>query len=301
VTPCAEAGTRDRTGETVVQPARLFGPVCLIYPQTVPEPADRPMRRTRLEAADLGAAWREHAGEFIAWAGTPGHDSYWRFHRDLFFELLPQPGRRTLDLGCGEGRVARDLVVLGHAVVGIDAAPAMVEAAREATPGLEVHLADAAALPFEDGTFDLVVAFMSLQDIDDMEGAVRESARVLQPGGRMCLAIVHPINSAGAFNGLDGESPFVIDGSYLDRTYSADEISRNGLDITFVSEHRPIQAYTDALAAAGFLIERLREPPVPEAAVTSPRNRRWQRLPLFLHMAAVKPASPLIPPPARAP
>lgn len=247
------------------------------------------MRRTRLADADLAAAWREHAAEFIAWARTPGHDSYWRFHRDLFFELLPAPGRRTLDLGCGEGRVARDLRTLGHTVAGVDAAPVMVEAARAADPEFEVHLADAAALPFEDAAFDLVVAFMSLQDVDDLEGAVRESARVLEPGGRMCLAIVHPINSAGSFDGLDAESPFGIDGSYLDRSWYADEIRRDGLDITFVSAHRPLEAYTETLAAAGFLIERLREPAVPDEAVAVPRTRRWQRLPLFLHMRAVKP------------
>jgi SAM-dependent methyltransferase len=246
------------------------------------------MRRTRLRDADLAAAWREHAGEFIAWARTPAHDSYWLFHRDLFVELLPPPGRRTLDLGCGEGRVARDLVAAGHTVVGIDAAPAMVEAARGAEPAFEVHLADAASLPFEDGAFDLVVAFMSLQDVDDMEGAIRESARVLEPGGRLCLAIVHPINSAGSFDGLDAESPFTIDGSYLDRSYYRDDIRRGGLEIAFVSEHRPLQAYTEALTDAGLLIERLREPPVPEEAVAVARNRRWQRLPLFLHLRAVK-------------
>jgi SAM-dependent methyltransferase len=249
------------------------------------------MRRTRLADADLAAAWREHAGEFIAWARTPGHDSYFRFHRDLFFELLPRPGRRTLDLGCGEGRVARDLTAAGHTVVGVDAAPAMVEAAREADPAFEVHLADAAALPFDDGAFDLVVAFMSLQDVDDLDGALRESARVLEAGGRLCFAIVHPINSAGGFQGDEAGSPFTIDGSYLDRSHYADEIRRAGLEITFVSEHRPLQAYTEALTDAGLLIERLREPAVPEEAVTVPRNRRWQRLPLFLHVRSVKPAA----------
>ena len=68
-----------------------------------------------------------------------------------------------------------------------------------------------------------------------------------------------------------------------------DEIRRDGLDITFVGAHRPIETYAHALADAGLLIERLREPAVPEA-VTTPRNRRWQRLPLFLHIRAVKPA-----------
>jgi len=56
-----------------------------------------------------------------------------------------------------------------------------------------------------------------------------------------------------------------------------------------VSEHRPLQAYADALAGAGLLIERLREPPLPEGAVSVARNRRWQRLPLFLHIRSVKP------------
>jgi hypothetical protein len=58
--------------------------------------------------------------------------------------------------------------------------------------------------------------------------------------------------------------------------------------MTFVSEHRPIQAYVDALADAGLVVERLRETDVPEPAITRPRGRRWQRIPLFLHVRAVK-------------
>src|SRR3954454_18992837 len=129
------------------------------------QPRDRPMTRTRLESVDLAAAWDEQAPNFVAWARRPDHDSYWHFHRDTFLELVPPPGRRTLDLGCGEGRLSRDLKAIGHDVVGVDVASAMLEAAREADPSIETHLADAAALPFHDGSFDCVVAFMSLQDI----------------------------------------------------------------------------------------------------------------------------------------
>lgn len=168
------------------------------------------MRRTRLSSADLRAAWEEHAAEFVAWARKPDHDSYWQFHRDQFLELVPVPGRRTLDLGCGEGRLSRDLKALGHAIVAVDASPTMLAAAQAADPGLETHLADAAALPFADGEFDCVVAFMALQDVDDLEGAAAEAARVLEPGGRLCIAIVHPMNSAGGFVGDEGDSPFTI-------------------------------------------------------------------------------------------
>jgi SAM-dependent methyltransferase len=240
--------------------------------------------------SDLRAAWEEHATAFIAWAREPHHDSYWRFHRDAFLSLVPAPGRRTLDLGCGEGRLSRDLKALGHDVVGIDASPTMLAAAREADPQIETHLADAAALPFADGAFDCVVAFMSLQDVDDFEGALRESERVLERGGRLCLAIVHPINSAGRFESEEPASRYVIEGSYFDHFRYADAIERDGLEMTFVSDHRPLEAYADAIAEAGLLIERLREPAMPDAAIEHERSRRWQRVPLFLHARAVKPA-----------
>ena len=57
-------------------------------------------------------------------------------------------------------------------MVGVDASRTMVAAAREADPAFDVRLADAGELPFEDGDFDLVVAFMSLQDVDELELAV---------------------------------------------------------------------------------------------------------------------------------
>jgi SAM-dependent methyltransferase len=171
----------------------------------------------------------------------------------------------------------------------LDGSPTMVEAAREADPAIETHLGDAADLPFEGGCADLVVLFMCLQDIEDTAGALREAARVLEPGGRLCLAIVHPFNSAGRFDGDESDSPFVIRGSYLAPFRYRDVVERDGLSATFESEHRPIGWYMDALEAAGFVVERFRESDVPESAVTRPTQRRWQRLPLFLHIRALRP------------
>jgi ubiquinone/menaquinone biosynthesis C-methylase UbiE len=165
----------------------------------------------------------------------------------------------------------------------------MVAAAREADPEIETLLGDAADLPFPDGHADLAIAFMSLQDIDDAAGAIREAARVLEPGGRLCLAVVHPLGSSGRFDGDEPDSPFVIRGSYLQPFRYRDQMTREGYSVTFESEHRPIEWYFAALGAAGFLVESLRETPVPESAVTEERQRRWQRLPLFLHVRAVRP------------
>ena len=77
----------------------------------------------------LRDAWDAHAQEWISWARAPGHDSYWQFHRDAFLPLVPPPGRLTVDIGSGEGRVGRDLARLGHRVVGVDASLTMATAA----------------------------------------------------------------------------------------------------------------------------------------------------------------------------
>jgi SAM-dependent methyltransferase len=246
-------------------------------------------RRLVDEPGDLRAAWEERAADTIAWFRTPDHDSYWRYHRDQFFELLPPPGRLTLDIGCGEGRLSRDLKACGHTVVALDGSPTLVAAALEADPRIETVVGDAAHLPWPDGYADLAIAFMSLQDVAQADAAIREAARVLEPGGRFCLAIVHPFASAGQFDSDEPDSPFVVRGTYLGRFRFADEVERDGLTMTFESEHRPIGWYFDALEAAGFLVERLRETDIPDDELTLPRSARWQRLPLFLHVRSLRP------------
>ncbi len=234
----------------------------------------------------LRDAWDRHAAEWIMWARAPGHDSYWRFHRDAFLDLVPAPGRLTLDLGCGEGRLGRDLARLGHRVLGLDVSPTMTRAAvTHPDRGGPVVLADAARLPLTDQVADCAVAFMSLQDVDDMELAVREAARVLAPGGHFVLAITHAANTAGRFvpGPVESERPFQMQASWFERRATNDTCERDGLTMTFHSEHRPIQAYTDAVADAGLLIERLREVTTPDP------EDKWYRMPLFLHLRAMKP------------
>jgi ubiquinone/menaquinone biosynthesis C-methylase UbiE len=230
----------------------------------------------------LQEAWEEQAPNWIRWARAEGHDSYWNFHRESFLTSLPPPGRLTLDVGCGEGRVTRDLRSLGHEVVGLDVAPSMVEAARQADPDGEYHLASAADLPFEDGAADLVVAFMVLMDLDDMPGALKEIARVLEAGGKLVAPVTHPLNSAGVFSPRDGDetAAFVI-ASYRGQRRTEDAFDRNGLQMTFHSIHFTLDDYSRAFEYAGLTIVRLRE-------VYDDQNPRWSRVPLFLRFEAEK-------------
>ena len=234
---------------------------------------------------NLADGWEAEFRQWIQWARSP-HDSYWQYHRDQFLRLLPPPGRRTVDIGCGEGRFTRHLKELGHKIVGIDASPSLATAAREADPSMDIYVADAAALPLDDASADLAVAFMSLHDIDAMPLAICEIARILEPGGKLCFAIVHPLNSAGSFEHQGADAPFVIKGDYLRPFRYADNVERSGLTMTFHSEHRSFEAYFSALEKAGFLVEALREPGIPEHAIVSEAGRRWQRIPLFLQVRA---------------
>jgi SAM-dependent methyltransferase len=235
------------------------------------------------------ASWHDQAENWVRWTRTPGHDSYW-YYRDSFFDVIvPPPGRRTIEVGCGEGRVARDLAARGHHVVGVDASPAMIEHAGRADPGGTYLVADAARLPFPAAAFDLAVAYNSLMDVSDMPGAVAEAARVLTPGARLCVCVTHPMAEAGSFVGKQPDAPFVIDQDYLSRRRTQDTFERGRLRITFSSHRYPLQDYTRALEAAGFLIEALREPAAPDAMVAARSSvARWQRLPSFLHLRAVK-------------
>ena len=235
--------------------------------------------------------WEAEAGTWARFTRTPGRDSS---HADInlpaLLDLLPEPGGRTLDLGCGEGRLGRFLQSVGYRVAGVDAAPTMVRYAVSHDTAAPAVLADAAALPFGDETFDLVVAYMSLHDMDRMPEAVAEAGRVLEHGGRLCLAIPHPINSAGSFQGRDAAAPFLIDGSYLDPAPADWVATWEDAQLTFHSEHRPLEAYSRALEAAGLLIEAVREVGATDQVVTDhPNKRRWQRIPLFLHVRAIKP------------
>jgi SAM-dependent methyltransferase len=229
-------------------------------------------------------SWEEEARGWIAWARTPGHDAYWDYS-PRFFELVPPVGGATLELGCGEGRVARDLQDRGHRVTGVDSSPTLLDAASSADPDGEYVLADAASLPFSDATFDLVVAYNSLMDIEDMPGALHEAARVLRPDGRLCACVTHPVADAGRFERREADARFVITGSYFGRRPLEATFERAGMRMTFHGWCYALEDYARAFEDAGLLIEALREPRQREDIVSmDPSEARWQRLPMFLFL-----------------
>ena len=225
--------------------------------------------------------WERQAPNWAAWARTPGFDAYWTYS-PVFFELVPEPKGRTLEVGCGEGRVTRDLVKRGHRVTAVDATASLLKLADEADDLADYLRCDAAALPFRDESFDLAVFYNSLMDVDDMQGSVSEAARVLAAGGKMCVCVTHPMADAGEFDSRAEDAPFVIADTYLgERRWLDLPIERDGLRMDFSGWAYPLEAYSKALERAGFVIEALREP-------QHPATGRWHRIPNFLMWRAAK-------------
>jgi SAM-dependent methyltransferase len=98
------------------------------------------------------------------------------------------PGDRVLDIGCGSGEFARLASSRGARVSGIDAAEGMLAIARRNAPDADLRLRSMEALPWEDGSFDVVTAFNSFQFASDYAVPLREAVRVVRPGeGRVAI------------------------------------------------------------------------------------------------------------------
>jgi ubiquinone/menaquinone biosynthesis C-methylase UbiE len=234
----------------------------------------------------LADGWDANAEAWIVWTRR-GLDSY-SDHKLAFLPLIPPPGRLTVDVGAGEGRLSRELQAQGHRVLALDRSFAMVRsAATHAEAPLAAVVADAVKLPLPDAAADCVVAFMSLQDIDNVTAAIAEIGRVLAVGGKLVMAIVHPLNSAGDFDRTAGSAspPFVIEGAYTQARHYTETRTRDGLSMTYHGIHRPLNTYTLALASAGLVIEQLRE------QTTDNADDKWYRIPLFLHIIASRPGT----------
>ena len=134
----------------------------------------------------MDSGWQTSAEAWIADMGEHG-DFGRRYVLDRV--RLPRAVARSpkavLDVGCGEGRFCRMLRRVGVvSTTGIDPTPALIAAAR--ARDIEGNYVEAAAehLPFGDDSFDLVVSYLTLIDIPDLQAAIREMARVLRPGAR---------------------------------------------------------------------------------------------------------------------
>jgi SAM-dependent methyltransferase len=219
-----------------------------------------------MESVENEALWEQHAGwwqrEFSAGADPEYVD-----------QILPlvarhlEGARRVLDIGCGEGQVARHLAACGVEVIGLDPTPSQINVARDRAGGPRYARARADALPCRDEAFDSVLVCLALEHVDAFEDAIQEVARTLAPGGRFVLVVCHPLLQAPGSGWIDdritGEHYWRI-GQYLRDVVVVDEVAP-GISLRFI--HRRLSRYVHAMGTAGLLIEDMEEPPPPPRLV----------------------------------
>lgn len=158
--------------------------------------------------------------------------------------LERMPAGRALDAACGTGRYTRYMRARGHEVEAVDVSRAMIAQARASSPEVRFSVGSLEALPFTDGSFDLVMCGLALTHLPRISPAIAEFARVLKPGGSAILADHHPVA------GLLGGSAIFQD---------KDRFFRN------VTSFRHGHAeYISAFVAAGLEIQECFEPEMTE-------------------------------------
>lgn len=193
--------------------------------------------------------------------------------------LLGRGPGRLLDLGCGTGAKTITFRDSGWDVTGADISEDMLRLARDR--GLEVDRADAAALPFDDASFDAVASLWTHTDVDQFGAAVGEVARVLRPGSPFVYAGAHPCFVGPHSRFIRAEDVPELHPGYLDEgrygLEAAGVGSEEGLRAKVGATHLTLNRFVHSFLDAGLTLERFEElelenRPYPFAVVL-----RWRR------------------------
>ncbi|MFQ5871871.1 MAG: class I SAM-dependent methyltransferase [Candidatus Geothermarchaeales archaeon] len=251
---------------------------------------------------EISRQWDESAERWLRSYTDRGDINREHVVDPVIFRMLGDVGdRRILDAGCGGGYLSRLLAARGAVVTGVDISQGLIqhaiEAERSSPLGIKYLVGSITRLDeLDDSSFDAVVSNIVLQDTSDYRGAISEFHRVLRPGGRLVLSIIHPCFASSSVSGWEKVPPdskrnedrlyYKVD-RYFDRTREIWKWRDIGPLTTF---HRPLSDYMKALIRTGFVITDFEEPlPEREAVADHPQfMNNYDRIPDFLVIGAEK-------------
>ncbi len=263
-------------------------------PNTAPNAGDR--RQTH---------WDPVAKWYNGWVGKRGS----LYHRAVaipsVIELADiQPGELVLDLGCGQGVLAPHVLRRGGRYQGVDGSRTLIQLARRHHAEDPKHqkvaqfvVGDVRKLSelseIKEGSADVAVFMLSVQDMDPLGEVLRAAAWALKPDGRVVMFMLHPAfrvprQSGWGFDPGRKLTYRRID-SYLTprgvpmKAYA--EVTSRSSGTTW-SFHRPLSVYVNTLSELGFRLERLDELPDPNVDETT--NKETLEIPLFAALKAVR-------------
>jgi SAM-dependent methyltransferase len=213
------------------------------------------------------------------------------FTRDILLAALPADlnGVRVVDLGCGEGIIARAVALRGATVVGIDPAAGLIayaRAAEEAVPTGSMYAVDDGCTlsTVASESVDWVTAGLSLNNVPDLEAAVHSVRRVLVSKGRFAFTVPHPCFEAPHASWLDADDgtsrrlsgDYLVEGFW--RSANPEGARRAG------NQHRMLSRYLTVLIDQGFILDMIAEPAADQRVVAEQPRRAG--LPPFLLVRA---------------
>ena len=218
--------------------------------------------------------WEQHAGWWQDGFTAGADPEYEEQIIPLATECLAG-ARRVVDIGTGEGQLARVAAGLGaELVAGVDPTHAQLRVALERAGGPVYLRGTADRLPFADASFDAAIACLVFEHIPDHAHGIAEVARVLEPGGRFVFLLNHPLlqapDSGWVIDHINDEEYWRV-GPYLTVDVSLEQLAP-GIELPFV--HRPLSQYINAMAAHGLLVERMDEPAPPEGFLAKAEEYR---------------------------
>ncbi len=204
-------------------------------------------------------------------------------------------GENILDLACGQGFFSREFVRAGANVIGVDIAAELITIAKKNAPKeAEFMVSSADHLSgLADKLFDKIVVVLAIQNIENLEGTLRECARVLKPGGKLYFVMNHPVFRIPQKSGWEFDEKKKIQFRRVDEYLSE---SRTAIEMhpgqkegeQTVSFHRSLQVYFKMFRKNNFAVTRLEEWISHKQSQKGPRtvaeDKARKEIPLFLFL-----------------
>lgn len=207
-------------------------------------------------------------------------------------KLVGNQRSSIIDIGCGVGRLTRQLSTYSNDVVGVDPSETSADLA-------ELHVADLPSVKIESttargyrdlnpgATFEMAIFSMVLQDIVDLDSTLQDAARLVRAGGSMAIAITHPFFWP-KYWGYDRAPWFDYQRELFLRTEFRTSTTRSGIETMHC--HRPLYRYFSAINHAGFQVEKILEPNLP-SSIQRQTGVHWNE-PHFMFISCKRTAKP---------
>jgi ubiquinone/menaquinone biosynthesis C-methylase UbiE len=259
-------------------------------------------RNKRAKKHTPRTSWDPVADWYDGWMRKDGGEHHRHLAVPAVLELLePQPGEEVLDVGAGQGVLAKSIADARARYTGVDISEKLLRRARKRHGRCGRFIrGDARCLAkvpdLQAGGFDAVVFLLSIQNMDPLQSVLESAAWALKTGGRQVMLLTHPCFRVPRQSGWGWDEGRKLQYRRVDRYLTPLSVPKKpypgqekGVTLDF---HRPLQDYVNGLAGCGLVVDCIQEIPTHKVCASGPRarakNAANREVPLFLGLRAIK-------------